>query len=379
MAKILHIVENCNGQATEKWLYQLYKELKKNNNGDEWSFFCTLNEPGQYSHQLVENGAKIFCSPKSISQLLPFMRLLRQTLRDGQYDVVHCHQDLMSAVYLMASIGLPISKRIIHVHNTSLGLPTPNQLKAFILTRLLKVICNLLADNIVGVSEAALKSYLNGKKKTKKFSVIHCAINIDSAITPDYSSLAVRNEFTIPDTALILLFVGRMITYKNPTFVLGILGYLLNEGVETYALFVGEGDEKQTISELVNNMAISERVKCLGWRNDIREIMAASDVLVFPSLENPMEGLGLTVVEAQSVGLPVIMSLSVPDEAKVITELVESVPLSAGIKEWGEKIIDLIKREKLNSKPQCEELVKQSSFSPQQSLSGLINLYNDFG
>lgn len=377
MTKVLHVVENFDGQATEKWLYEAFYTLHDSGNAVDWSFFCTLDSPGKFGNKFAEKGVSIYCSPVPVSKLFQFIKFLRNTLRHGSYDVMHCHQDLMSAVYLLASIGLPIRKRIVHVHNTSLSLPTPNRLKLFVFRGIFRIICNQLADHIVGVSEDALKGFQNGKKYVGKckYSVIHCSVNLDPIDDTYLTAPVFREQHGIPTSALVMLFVGRLTTYKNPAFVLDIISALHKHGRDVFGVFVGEGALKQAIIDLAKRNALNERVMCLGWRNDVREIMAACDVLIFPSLENPKEGLGLTVVEAQSVGLPVVMSLSVPDEAIVIPELVERISLKVGAEAWAAKICSLISNSKRRSRYEYELMIKNSSFSPQHSSASIVNLY----
>lgn len=375
MTKVLHIVESFDGQAIEKWLNLLVCESVKSGNGVNWSFYCIEKNAGKYSEQLTKLGCDVICSPYPISKPVKFIKALRETIRAGGYDIIHSHHDLMSAMYFAASIGLPVRKRIMHVHNTSLALPTSSRTKQFVARAAFRFLCNQLADHIVGVSESALNSFLNGKRKNEKCSVIHCAINIAPFNFDDCSRHMLREDIGIPASALMLLFVGRMCEYKNPAFVIEILGILRQENLDVYGVFVGEGDLIQKVVDLSAREGVGDRVKCLGWRNDVREIMAASDVLIFPSIENPMEGLGFSVVEAQSVGLPVVLSLSVPEEAIVIPELVERLSLQAGAKAWSNKIINLIRKRASYSRGEYENIIKQSSFSPYHSLSGLVKLY----
>lgn len=375
MTKVLHIVESFDGQAIEKWLNLLVSESVKRGNGVNWTFYCIEKVAGRYGEQLTKLGCDVICSPYPISKPVKFIKALRETIRAGGYDIIHSHHDLMSAMYFVASIGLPVRKRIMHVHNASPALPTSSRTKQFVARVAFRFLCNQLADHIVGVSKSALNIFLNGKSENEKCAVIHCAIDIDSSIDSDCSRSTLRGDLGIPASALILLFVGRMTAYKNPTFIIEILGLLRQENLDVYGVFVGEGDLIQKVVDLSAKKGMGDRVKCLGWRNDVREIMAVSDVLIFPSIESPMEGLGLSVVEAQSVGLPVVMSLSVPEEATVIPELVERLPLRAGAKVWGGKAINLIHKRPSDRRDEYEKMIRQSSFSPYHSLSGLVKLY----
>ena len=375
MVKVLHIVESFDGQAIEKWLSLLVSESAKSGRNVDWTFYCVEKNAGRFSEQVTKFGCAVICSPYPISMPVKFMKALRATISTGGYDIIHSHHDIMSAIYFLASVGLPIQKRIMHIHNTSLSLPTQSRIKQFVAGLAFRFACHQMASHIVGVSESALSSFLNGKRKNEKSSVIHCAVNIDHLCFDINKRHMLRADLGIPASALILLFVGRMCEYKNPAFVVELLEMLRQEGLDVYAVFVGEGVLTEQIVELARKKGMGERTKCVGWRNDVREIMAASDVLIFPSFERPMEGLGLSVVEAQSVGLPVAMSLSVPLEAIIIPELVERLSLNAGTKAWSDKIINLIHKRGPGPHNEYEKTIRQSSFSPEQSLSTLSTLY----
>jgi len=375
VTKVLHIVENFNGQATEKWLCLLMEESVKGGSMLNWTFFCTANDSGRFSEKVKELGGTIICSKYPVSAPINFMAGLRDVVRSGGYAVIHSHHDIMSAVYFLAVIGLPIRKRIMHVHNTSLGLPTNSKIKEFIARVTLRFLCIQLSHHIVGVSEDALASFVKKEFWTKKCSVIHCAINIDSFRCDAFNRSAFRKNLGVSSCSLILLFAGRMISYKNPTFVLEIVKYLLKEGHDVHCMFAGEGPLIKEINSAVADDGLTHRVKCLGWRDDILEVMAASDMLIFSSIESPMEGLGLSVIEAQSVGLPVMMSLSVPDEAIVVPAIVRRLRLQEGVKNWADGIIQLICDARETNSKICRETVATSSFAARSSLLSMLTLY----
>jgi glycosyltransferase involved in cell wall biosynthesis len=70
---------------------------------------------------------------------------------------------------------------------------------------------------------------------------------------------------------------------------------------------VGDGELKANMEELIQKLGLNENVKMFGWIKDRRklfEILREYDILVFTS--KPGEGLGLTILEAMSQGLPVV-------------------------------------------------------------------------
>jgi glycosyltransferase involved in cell wall biosynthesis len=70
------------------------------------------------------------------------------------------------------------------------------------------------------------------------------------------------------------------------------------------------------LQRALDQLGIDERVKFLGHREDVPEILAAGDVFVFPSL---YEGLGGSLIEAMALGLPIVAS-DIPAVREVVEE-----------------------------------------------------------
>jgi glycosyltransferase involved in cell wall biosynthesis len=69
----------------------------------------------------------------------------------------------------------------------------------------------------------------------------------------------------------------------------------------------GDGPLRQRLEGLAGRLGIADRVRFLGWREDALSLLACADLLVCPSLHEP---LGNVVIEAWSAGLPVVATAS---------------------------------------------------------------------
>jgi glycosyltransferase involved in cell wall biosynthesis len=183
-----------------------------------------------------------------------------------------------------------------------------------------------------------------------------------------------RTSLGITPSAKLLLFVGRMVEYKNPTFLVSMLEHLV-EVPDAVVVFAGAGDQEPAVRNLAMQKSLEHRVKLLGFRDDVPELMTAADILVWPSWEEPMEGLGLGIVEAQAAGLPVLMSRSVPEEAIVVPELVTVLPLAAGPQAWAREASAIMNRQH-PVRNESRERVEASSFSMKAGVANLMALYD---
>ena len=281
----------------------------------------------------------------------------------------------MSAPYLVAARLAGRAKLIVHVHNSVMAVPVGSGLKKALLREPMRRTCLALADKVVGVSNHALDTFLRGREpRPNRDRVIHCGIETDCFRRDETKTVELLQSFGFGPSAKILLFVGRMTAYKNPNFVVEVLSHLHQKHARFAAVFAGTGPFEDEVRELARQKGLQEQVRVLGWREDVPELMQACDLLVWPGIEEPKEGLGLGIVEAQAAGLPVLMSRNVPEEAVVVPELVKILPLSEGPQAWAEAATSLLQR----ARPARHESlapIEASSFSIGQSADNIAALY----
>jgi glycosyltransferase involved in cell wall biosynthesis len=70
-------------------------------------------------------------------------------------------------------------------------------------------------------------------------------------------------------------------------------------------LLAGEGPERGALEALAGELGVDDRVRFLGHRNDIPQLLAACDVMALPS---SFEGLPVSVLEAMASGTAVVAS-----------------------------------------------------------------------
>jgi glycosyltransferase involved in cell wall biosynthesis len=143
-----------------------------------------------------------------------------------------------------------------------------------------------------------LSDYLMSKYKTKNSVLIR-----SSSIKKEYISL----PKSINLDEIVLIFVSRFAKEKNPHIPIFVIKILKEKGYNVTLNLIGDGDLKANMEELIQKLGLNENVKMFGWIKDRRklfEILKESDILLFTS--KPGEGLGLTILEAMSQGLPII-------------------------------------------------------------------------
>jgi glycosyltransferase involved in cell wall biosynthesis len=372
---VLHIVENLDRGAVENWLVRMLGHAREREIKVDWTFYCILGQHGAMDDQARALGTRVIHSPFPIIRKAKFIRALRTELRRGEYDVLHCHHDIVSAAYLLASSGIRIHRRIVHVHNADEALLTPSRLRKRLYREPMRRVCLFMADRIVGISNHTLDAFLAGRARRPERDSVHY-YGVDPA--PFEKATADRVKFRracgLPDDALVLLFGGRLVPEKNPLFAVDVLAHLRHMEPRAIAVFAGAGSQEQDVIVRARELGVENSVRLLGWRNDLPEIMSCSDWFILPHPEYPMEGFGLAVVEAQLAGLRMLLSCGVPDDPLLPTAYFRQLPLSCGAEAWAIAALELLESPE-PSRAAALAALRGSPMNMDQALHGLLALH----
>jgi len=125
----------------------------------------------------------------------------------------------------------------------------------------------------------------------------------------------------------VVLFVGRLHPVKNVDLLLRSFNHI-NTPDDCILVIIGDGPEKQRLTDLASSLGISKRIFFVGFKkkDEVLEYMKASDVLVLPSL---VEGQPRVVLEAWAAKLPVVASRR-PGLEDLITDRINGWLFSPG-------------------------------------------------
>jgi glycosyltransferase involved in cell wall biosynthesis len=123
---------------------------------------------------------------------------------------------------------------------------------------------------------------------------------------------AVRRSIGVPEGAELVLNVGRLVEQKGQSVLIEAAREVLAERPKAYFVIVGSGKLEAQLREQIEARGLGERIKLVGERRDVPELLMAADVFAFPSR---WEGQGLILFEAFFAKIPVIASLvgGIPD------------------------------------------------------------------
>lgn len=107
----------------------------------------------------------------------------------------------------------------------------------------------------------------------------------------------------VPEHANAMAFIGRLTHQKGVDWLLDMMPAFLEEHPDWHLLLVGEGPDRAALEEQTRRLELADRVTLAGWRADVNELLAASNMLVLPSR---WEGMPNVVLQAMAAGLPVL-------------------------------------------------------------------------
>lgn len=175
-----------------------------------------------------------------------------------------------------------------------------------------------------------------------------------------------RKELNIEDKTIIG-HVGRFSKVKNHTRLINIFEEYQKTNQNSVLLLVGTGEDFEYIKQNINEN-IRGKVVFLGNRSDVAEVMMTFDMMLFPSLS---EGFPVTLIEAQSLGIPCLISDVITREV-CITNLINYFSLD----DSNDTIVDKLQKILLNKNTSnYNEQVKNKGFDIKNVSKELESFY----
>ena len=162
---------------------------------------------------------------------------------------------------------------------------------------------------VIAISQYLRDRVLQFAINPERVHVVYNEVDLKHFNGVHFDRSALRNRHGFPQDAKIIAMIARFARNKRHDLMLKAFESILHSVQSAHLLLKGEDYHDDpyydTVLDLIQRCPGKERIKHVKFVNDIREIHAAADVLVLCS---DREGLGRCVVEAMSMGLPVVVT-----------------------------------------------------------------------
>jgi len=161
-----------------------------------------------------------------------------------------------------------------------------------------------LYDQVITISQAIGCVLAREGVPAEKIVCVPSAVDTEQ-YTPGRDRAWFEREFDLTDQDIVIGVVAQLIERKGHRYLLAALHSLLNKHPHLKVLIFGRGPLQERLQEKINAAGWQERVRLLGFRDDMHRVMPNLDLLVHPA---KMEGLGVSLLQAAASGVPIVAS-----------------------------------------------------------------------
>lgn len=370
MDKILHVVGGMYKAGTETMLMNIYRKIDRNK--VQFDFLYFTDEDTYYDDEILNLGGKIIRanSIKSTGIFNSIKEVKDIILNNGPYKAIHAHTLFNCGIVMAAAKKAGVDIRISHAHTTA---DDESSLIRKIYVYIMRTLILHNSTVLLSCSDLAAKYlYGDGILSSKKHISFPNLIDYESILNTKIEDINnFKLENSIKEDEIVIGHIGSLKKIKNQQYILHIVKYMKDNGIKVKLFLVGGGENKQELEQLAYSLDINNQVILTGVRDDINVILKCFDIFVFPSI---FEGLGLVLLEAQSAGLPCIVSEAIQPEADLGLGLFTKLNLSDGVEIWAKNITENFKYKETDKK-KIIDAIDKNGYSVEKCISKLLAIY----
>lgn len=288
--KILHVITSLYTGGAERLMVELLPRLKERGIEADLCLFNGAVTP--FYNEILDKGVKVFDFGAGNNVYSPInILLLRKLMRN--YDIIHTHNTSPQFFAALANTGF--GKHLITTeHNTF------NRRRKWPGFAAIDRLMYNRYDAVISISDKAeenLRTFLGDCKA--EITTIYNGINVKKFAEAKPASILHQ---MMPEDGKAIIMVAGFRPQKDQPTLIRAMKYLPDR---FHLFFVGSGSEKSKCESLAEEMNLGDRVRFLGQRTDIPNLLKESDFVVMSS---HYEGLSLSSVEGMSVGKPFLAS-----------------------------------------------------------------------
>ncbi len=316
---VMHIILNLEIGGAQEVVRTLVEYLASD---DCQPIVCTFKDgplrqdierSGVYVEVLPARRHSVVALPLFVVDMVGTWRALARLVKKHQVDVIQTHI-VRSLDFLVLCLRYTTPLRVVlwTFHNVSFEL-TASQLAKYpwmlgpkkLSHRLLYRLTSRLVDGFIAVSDDVKKAMLEIIGPIGDKVIVIC----NGVDTQKYRQMVdkrfVRAQLGLASDTRLIASVATLKEQKGHRYLIEALASIVPQHPDVHVLFIGDGPLRGELQLQVRRLDLDDHIHFLGNRQDVPELLAASDLFILPSL---WEGLSMALLEAMATGLPIIAS-----------------------------------------------------------------------
>lgn len=295
---------------------------------------------------------------------------LGKIIEKEKFNVIHCNTPIGGVVGRLLGRKYKINTVIYQAHGFHFfnGAPKLNWLIYYPIEKWLSKYTDALITINKEDFNRAHKFKL--KKNGSIFYVPGVGLNPAEFVFEEDMRNRKREELGVNENNIVLFSAGDLVKRKNYSVAIEAIAKTKNKKLQYY--ICGMGPEEKKLKVLSKRLGVNKQVHFLGFRSDIKELLVASDIFLFTTLQ---EGLPRSLSEAMAAGLPCIVS-KIRGNVDLIENGIGGILCDAkDIDAFSEAINNLSADESLRRKMRIKNREKIMKFDNNASSKALLSIY----
>jgi glycosyltransferase involved in cell wall biosynthesis len=159
-----------------------------------------------------------------------------------------------------------------------------------------------LYDRVIAISQGIADVLNQQGVPEEKLVCVRSAVDMERYQQP-CDRARFREAFGVAEGALVMGVAAQLIPRKGHRYLLEAMPRLVQVFPQLQLLLFGKGPLQDTLEQQIEALALQRHVTLAGFRHDLPQLLPCLDLLVHPAL---MEGLGVSLLQAASAGLPIV-------------------------------------------------------------------------
>ena len=291
--RILHVTFNMAFGGTET----VIRELTAWDEGGRLhhQVVCIDGTVGAIGGQLRGRGTQVKAIARRPGFDVRLIASLRKMILAEKIDIVHCHQYTPWVYGCLASIGT--SARVVFTEHGRFH-PDRYRYKAMVINRILAA----MTRQMIAISAATREALVRYEfLPRRRIDVVYNGIK--PLETNEAAVQRLRAELGLSPELFLMGTVARLDPVKNQAMMLEAFAKVHQKHPDTRLLLVGDGPEREALEQSASVLGINDVVIFTGFTNTPAHYLALMDLFL---LSSDTEGTSMTLLEAMSLGLPVV-------------------------------------------------------------------------